>query len=145
MKKIITACLLALAPVVSFAAGGAFPLDKADINLRDQASLQRGAQTYFNYCSGCHSMKYVRYNRIGQDLGISDAQLRENFIFTNAKVGDQINIATPPAELKKMFGVLPPDLSVIARARGSDYIYTYLKSFYLDPNRPWGVNNMVFR
>ncbi len=144
MKKIIIACVLALAPIVGFAATGGFPLDKADINLRDNASLQRGAQAYFNYCYGCHSMKYVRYNRIGQDIGISDAQLKENFIFTDAKVGDQITIATPAAELKKMFGVEPPDLSVIARARGADYIYTYLRSFYTDPKRPWGVNNMVF-
>ena len=138
MKKIITTCLLALlAPVVAFANTGAFPLDKANIDLRDQASLQRGARTYFNYCNGCHSLKFVRYNRIGKDLGISDDQIKANFIFNDAKVGDVITNPT-------MFGVTPPDLSVIERARGSDYIYTYLRSFYLDPTRPFGVNNMAF-
>jgi ubiquinol-cytochrome c reductase cytochrome c1 subunit len=136
---------LALLPGVAAAEegehGGLLP---AHTELTNHASLQRGARNFINYCSGCHSAAYVRYNRIGADLEIADGQLRENLIFNPAaKVSDTIRSAMPAADAQRWFGVVPPDLSLIARARGADYLYTFLKSFYADPARPTGVNNTV--
>lgn len=117
---------------------------KAPIDLSNIPSLQRGAKFYINYCSGCHSLSFMRYNRIGQDLQIDAAMVKENFIFTGARITDTLQIAMPKDEAKNWFGVTPPDLSVEARARGVDWLYTYLLSFYQDNARPWGVNNLVF-
>ena len=120
-------------------------LEQSGVDLSDQASLQRGAKYYMGYCSGCHSLKYQRYSRIGEDLGLTEEEIKQNFIF---KEGTQIggNVLTGmDAELgKKLFGKAPPDLSVVSRVRGNDWIYTYLKSFYLDESRPLGWNNTVF-
>ena len=120
-------------------------LEQSGVDLSDQASLQRGAKYYMGYCSGCHSLKYQRYSRIGEDLGLTEDEIKQNFIF---KEGTQIggNVLTGmDAELgKKLFGKAPPDLSVVSRVRGNDWIYTYLKSFYLDESRPLGWNNTVF-
>lgn len=120
-------------------------LEQSGVDLNDQASLQRGAKYYMSYCSGCHSLKYQRYSRIGEDLGLTEEEVRQNLIF---KEGTQIggNVITGmDAELgKKLFGKAPPDLSVISRVRQDDWIYTYLKSFYLDESRPLGWNNTVF-
>jgi ubiquinol-cytochrome c reductase cytochrome c1 subunit len=133
--------LLAL-PLASFAEeGGSYPAAGNDI--RNHASLQRGARNFMNYCSGCHSAKYVRYNRIGKDLGIPEAQLKSNLMFTADKSFETIKVAMAPDDAKKWFGAVPPDLSLMARARGSDYIYAFLRSFYSDPLRPTGVNNTV--
>lgn len=112
-------------------------------------SLQRGARTFVNYCLNCHSANYMRYNRL-QDLGLNEQQIRDNLIFTGVKVGDVMKIAMDQKDAKEWFGTPPPDLSVIARARGSsagsgtDWLYTYLRSFYRDPTRPTGWNNVVF-
>lgn len=144
MKKFIIALLIAVLPAASFAAGGGPKLDQANINLRDTESLQRGAKYFANYCLNCHSASFIRYNRIGRDLGLSDDVLRSNLMFTTDKVGDVMKTAMPADWSKDWFGVTPPDLSVIARARGVDYLYTYLRSFYLDESRPFGVNNTVF-
>ncbi|RCX33413.1 cytochrome c1 [Thioalbus denitrificans] len=144
MKKIILASLLALAPLVSLAAGEGPQLDKAGIDLEDKASLQRGAGHFFNYCVGCHSLKFMRYNRMGQDLGISDEVLKSTILPSYKKAGDTITVSMPEDLGKKWFGKAPPDLSVTARYRGTDWIYTYLRSFYLDDKRPYGVNNLVF-
>ena len=126
-----------------FAAGGGDKL-QAGNDLSDRASLQRGSQLYMNYCSGCHSLKYMRYSRMAEDLGLSEDEVMANLNFTGAKVGEQIQVSMPHAGGEKWFGKMPPDLSLIARVRGSDWIYTYLKSFYLDESRPLGWNNKLF-
>lgn len=113
-------------------------------DLGDRASLQRGAQLYMNYCAGCHSLKYLRYSRIGDDLGLSEDEVMNNLNLTGAKFGETVQAAMPADNAKQWFGQTPPDLSLIARVRGSDWIYTYLKSFYLDESRPLGWNNRLF-
>ena len=143
MKKNILIFLMALLPAVTMAAGGGVHLDKAPVNLSDKASLQRGAQTFVNYCLSCHSATYMRYNRMGQDLGMTDEEVKANMIFTGAKVGETMDIAMSGEMGEKFFGITPPDLSVITRARGADYVYTYLRTFYADETRPFGVNNKV--
>jgi ubiquinol-cytochrome c reductase cytochrome c1 subunit len=144
MKKLILAFLLATAPMLGLAAGGGVHLDDADIDLSDQASLQRGAKYFMNYCLSCHSAKYQRYNRMAKDLGLTEQEVIDNLMFTTDKIGDTMNISMSAEKAKEWFGSPPPDLSVTARARGVDWIYTYLRSFYLDENRPFGVNNTVF-
>lgn len=125
-------------------------LSPVEINLHDQASLQRGAKFFMNYCSGCHSLRYMRYNRMAEDLGLTTFEgdidenlLFSNLIFTQAKIHDPIEISLPPADARQWFGTLPPDLSLIARKRGSSWLYTYLKSFYVDKSRPFGSNNLL--
>ena len=133
--------LLISASALASETGG---LQQSGTDLDDKASLQRGAALYMNYCSGCHSLKYVRYARIGEDLGLTEDQVQANLNFTGAKIGDHV-ISPMTAEMGlAAFGKAPPDLSVIARVRGSDWIYTYLKSFYLDESRPLGWNNKLF-
>jgi len=117
---------------------------QAGNDLGDRASLQRGAQLFMNNCSGCHSLKYLRYSRMGNDLGLSEEEVMQNLNFTGAKIGDHIESAMPHDQATQWFGKAPPDLSLISRVRGSDWIYTYLKSFYLDPSRPLGWNNKLF-
>ena len=126
-----------------FAAGGGEKL-QAGNDLGDRASLQRGAQLYINYCAGCHSLKYMRYSRMAEDLGLTEDEVMKNLNFTGAKFGEQIQVSMPHDPAAKWFGKMPPDLSVISRVRGSDWIYTYLKSFYLDESRPLGWNNKLF-
>jgi ubiquinol-cytochrome c reductase cytochrome c1 subunit len=126
-----------------FAAEGGATL-QAGNDLSDRASLQRGAQLYMNYCSGCHSLKYLRYSRMAEDLGLSEDEVMANLNFTGAKVGEHIEAAMPHDAATKWFGKAPPDLSLIARVRGTDWVYTYLKSFYLDQSRPLGWNNKLF-
>ena len=119
-------------------------LQQSGTDLDDKASLQRGAALFVNYCSGCHSLKYVRYARIGEDLGLSEDDVQARLNFTGGKIGDHMVAAMTPETGKTAFGKAPPDLSLIARVRGSDWIYTYLKSFYLDEGRPVGWNNTLF-
>jgi ubiquinol-cytochrome c reductase cytochrome c1 subunit len=107
------------------------------------ASLQRGARNFVNYCMGCHSARYVRYGRLGKDLGLSEQQVIDNLMFTGERIHDTMKISMRPEDAARWFGTTPPDLSLIARSRGTDYIYSFLKSFYLDPGRPTGVNNRV--
>lgn len=143
MKRIIFA-VLALLPGLVLAAGGGFPLDKAEYDLGDKASLQRGAATFMNYCAGCHSTQYQRYNRVAADIGIPEELMRENLVFTGAKIGDLMKSAMSEKDAARWFGAPPPDLTLVARVRGADWIYTYLRSFYVDETRPFGVNNAVF-
>ena len=124
---------------------GAVQLMHMDVDLSDEASLQRGAATFVNYCLSCHSAEFMRYNRMGEDLNIPDEVLKANFMFGTDKVGDTMTIAMKDADALDYFGVVPPDLSVIARARGADWLYTYFKTFYIDESRPFGVNNMAFK
>lgn len=134
--------LLAL-PCVTFAAGGSVPLLHAGNDVSNTSSLQRGARNFVNYCMGCHSAKYVRYNRLAADLKISEDQLVNNLMFSGGKPHDHMENAMPAADSARWFGVQPPDLSLIARSRGTDYLFTFLKGFYLDESRPTGVNNVV--
>lgn len=127
------------------------PLQHVKINPNDVPSLQRGAKLYINYCSGCHSLNFMRYNRLAEDLHLLDKTgqvdttlVKDNLIFTKARIADTIQVAMSQADAKRWFGVAPPDLSVIARARGTDWLYTYLLDFYEDAHRPLGVNNLVF-
>ncbi|MGM0593151.1 MAG: cytochrome c1 [Pseudomonadota bacterium] len=143
MKKLIFTLLFAL-PAAVMAAGGGVHLEKADIDLSDNASLQRGAKLFVNYCLSCHSAKYQRYNRMAQDIGLTDDQVKDNLMLAGDKVGETMTIAMPQEDAQRWFGNPPPDLSVTARSRGTDWIYTYLKTFYIDESRPFGMNNAVF-
>jgi ubiquinol-cytochrome c reductase cytochrome c1 subunit len=135
--------LLALVPAVSLAATEGVKLEHAGTDIHNQASLQRGARNFVNYCMGCHSAQYVRWNRIGADLGLSDDELKKSLMFAGGPVFGTIKSAMPKEDAVRWFGVAPPDLSLIARSRGLDYLYTFLKGFYEDPSRPAGVNNRV--
>ena len=145
MKKQLIAWLLALCPIVAFAAAPSQPLDSANLDIEDTASQQRGLQLYMNYCMGCHSLQYSRYQRVTEDLGIPEDLMLENIIFDpNVKIGELMTNAMSSDDGTVWFGAAPPDLTLAARARGVDWLYTYLRSFYRDPSRPWGVNNLVF-
>lgn len=147
MKKLLLALLSV--PVLAFASGAELHLDRAPDHSRDYAALQHGAKIFVNYCLNCHSASYMRYNRL-TDIGLSEAQIRDNLLFASDKVGETMTIAMKRADAKAWFGAAPPDLTVIARARasefgsGSDWLYTYLRSFYRDDERPTGWNNTVF-
>lgn len=147
MKKILVAFLFA--PVLAFASGAELHLDHAPDKRNDMAALQNGARIFVNYCLSCHSASYMRYNRL-TDLGLSEAQIKDNLMFTADKIGEPMRIAMERADAKAWFGVAPPDLTVIARSRasefgsGPDWLYTYLRSFYRDESRPTGWNNTVF-
>jgi ubiquinol-cytochrome c reductase cytochrome c1 subunit len=116
--------------------------DKVSIDLTDQNSLQRGARTFINYCLNCHSAAYMRYNRL-IDIGLSEQMIEDNLLFTADKVGDLMTVAMSTTNSKEWFGVTPPDLSVVARSRGSDWIYSYMRGFYRDKSREVGWNNSV--
>lgn len=143
MKKLIIG-LFALLPTLTMAAGPSVPLMDANIDLKDNASLQRGAKLFMNYCLGCHQMQYQRYERTFRDIGIPTEIGQEQLIFDGSKVGSHIKNAIDKDDAAKWFGAAPPDLTLVARVRGTDWIYTYLKSFYKDESRPFGVNNVVF-
>ncbi len=138
---VFVAALLVSASAAA-AEGGA--VEHAGTDLGDRASLQRGAHLFMNYCSGCHSLKYLRYSRMADDLGLTEEEVMNNLNFTGAKYGEQIQVAMTADHAQAWFGKMPPDLSLIARSRGGDWIYTYLKSFYLDESRPLGWNNKLF-
>jgi ubiquinol-cytochrome c reductase cytochrome c1 subunit len=138
------ALIFALLPSLALAAGGGAKLMSANTDLSDMASLQNGAKLFVNYCLNCHAAEFMRYKRMGDDLGLSEEQVKENLMFTSDKWGEPMKAALDKTAAKTFFGVVPPDLSVIARARGVDWLYTYLMSFYLDPKKPTGVNNLVF-
>ncbi|TXH65817.1 MAG: cytochrome c1 [Lysobacteraceae bacterium] len=143
LKRAATIVALMFTSAAAFASEGG-DLMHAGTDLEDKASLQRGAQLYANYCGSCHSLKYMRYSRMAEDLGLSEEQVMQNLNFSGAKFGEHMVATMPAASAEKWFGKAPPDLSVISRVRGSDWIYTYLKSFYLDDTRPLGWNNRLF-
>ena len=142
MKKIIIFIMLLIQSSFIFASEEIY-LEKAPIDLSDQPSLQKGARTFINYCLNCHSAKYMRYNKL-LDIGLSKKDIKENLLFTGKKIGDPMEISMPVAESKKWFGATPPDLSVVARSRGPDWIYSYMKGFYRDSSREIGWNNIVY-
>ena len=144
MKKLIAIVLLVLPVLVSATSSGVH-LKHANIDLGDQASLQNGAKLFVNYCLSCHSASYMRYSRVAKDLGIPEDTMIKNMLFVTDKIGKNMEIAMRGKDAEKWLGVAPPDLSVIARSRGSDWIYTFLDSYYLDPSKATGVNNLVFK
>ena len=150
MIRLTTTLLVALGVSSAAASGGGYPLDHFPTDkLTDQAALQNGAKLFVNYCLGCHGASAMRYNRL-RDIGLNEIQIKENLLFTGDKVGDQMRIAMRASDAKAWFGALPPDLSVIVRSRasgdgsGSDWLYTYLRSYYRDASRQIGWNNAVF-
>jgi ubiquinol-cytochrome c reductase cytochrome c1 subunit len=147
MKKYVSSIALVFGLLVGATSAMASEeggLPSAGTNVNDQASLQRGAKLFFNYCVGCHSLKYVRYSRISEDLGLSEKEVMDNLNFTGAKFGEPVISHMPEASGQQFFGKAPPDLSLEVRAKGADWVYGYLNSFYLDPSRPVGWNNAVF-
>lgn len=140
----LLALTLLLAPMLAAAEGP--EMESAQIDLTDKAALQHGAKLYMSYCSGCHAINYQRYSRIAQDLDLSEAQVEQNLIFNDQKVGETIQTGIPAGDGNAWFGKAPPDLSVEARTKeqGADWIYNYLKGFYIDESRPSGWNNTVF-
>lgn len=144
MKKITIALLiLCMAPFGVLAGESGMPLDRAPIDTTDIASLQRGAESFVNYCLTCHGASYMRYNR-HRDIGYTNEEILSKLVFTGQKVGDLMQSAMRKKEGEEWFGVVPPDLSVIARARGADWLYTYLRAFYRDDATHTGWNNLVF-
>jgi ubiquinol-cytochrome c reductase cytochrome c1 subunit len=127
---------------VALAEEGGIELQRSGADIDNVESLQRGARNFMNYCSGCHSLKYLRYNRMGTDLHIPDTELVKNLMFTSDKAFDGVNVAMSKTDSEAWFGKQPPDLSLIARERGVDYLFSYLKGYYVDHARIWGVNNL---
>ncbi len=145
MNRIIAAIAFCLVPLVTLGAGGVPPMS-ANTDITNQRSLQSGARVFVNYCMGCHSMAFMRYSRMADDIGLDRDLVAEHLMFTTDKIGDSMTIAMQADDASDWFGVAPPDLSVIARSRGVDWLYTYLTTFYADPDpaRPFGVNNLMF-
>lgn len=144
MKKLFIA-LVALLPGLALASGGSgVHLESANVDLNDKESLIRGLDHFQNSCAGCHSTQYQRYERVATDLGVPLSDMRTKYIHNDAKIGELMENAIPADDAAKWFGATPPDLTLVARVRGEDWIYTYLKSFYKDESRPFGVNNTVF-
>ena len=139
----VAAALLLALPFTAQAAGGGFALSPAGNDVSDVASLQRGARNFVNYCMGCHSAKYIRYNKLQEVLQLSEEQITENLMFAAEKVDETMTIAMPAADAARWFGQAPPDLTLAARSRGTDWIYTFLKTFYLDDKAATGANNLV--
>lgn len=145
MKKIflLLAAVSSLSLVPAVYANEEVALDKAPIDASNNESLQRGARTFVNYCLNCHSANYMRYNRL-LEIGLTEKQIKDNLLFAGEKVGDQMKVAMSKTDAKKWFGAAPPDLSVEVRARGADWVYSYLRGFYRDDSRPTGWNNTVY-
>lgn len=147
LKKLLAA--LALVPALALASEGGFPLDKAPDRSGDLSALQNGARLFVNYCLNCHSASLVRYNRL-RDIGLSEDQIRDNLLFSSDKVGDLMKVSLAEKDAKAWFGGVPPDLSLIVRAKssaagpGADYVYTYLRTYYQDESRPTGWNNLAY-
>ena len=149
-KKILSGLALVCGVIVSAQANTGGPAwDKAPNRVQDMAALQNGAKVFVNYCLNCHSAAFMRYTRL-QDIGLTQEQIKANMLLTDAKIGDTMKAAIDPKQAKAWFGVNPPDLTVIARSRagangtGADYLYTYMRTFYRDPAKPTGWNNLVF-
>jgi ubiquinol-cytochrome c reductase cytochrome c1 subunit len=141
MKKFATCLFFAalLLPIASFtaSASGGAGVEHSGANINDTASLQRGAKWYVNYCLGCHTISYMRYNRLAEDLDLSEEMVMQNLVFSNAKFGETMDIAMDADQAKAWFGKTPPDLSLIGRSRGADWVYSYLRGFYQDESGGW--------
>lgn len=142
--KSVTCLAVLMIGTTAFAAGDEIELEKAGIDPDNTASLQRGARNFMSYCAGCHSAKYVRYNSIAPDLGLNEDQLIDNLMFNAERSFETIQASMPASDAMRWFGQAPPDMSLMARAKGADYIYNFLRGFYLDPDSPTGVDNLHF-
>lgn len=142
-RALAAVLLLVAMPGLASASGGGFALEKAGNDVSDVASLQRGARNFVNYCMGCHSAKYVRYRKLQEDLQLTEVQVQENLMFAARKLDEMMTVAMPPAAARRWFGQAPPDLSLVVRSRGADWVYSFLKSFYLDDSTGTGTNNLV--
>lgn len=150
-KAILLTALVTLSTAsgVAFASGATYPMDKAPDLSNDKVALQHGAKLFVNYCLNCHAASSMRYNRL-KDIGLTDEQIKDNLLFSADKVGETMKVVMPPKDAKEWFGAIPPDLSVIARAKsgagftGADYIYTYLRTYYRDASKPTGWNNLAY-
>ncbi|TCS36179.1 cytochrome c1 [Reinekea marinisedimentorum] len=146
IKKIIMAAGLLFGATTGWAAGGDVHLEHMSPDMKDTVSLQNGLRTYMDYCAGCHSLGYARYNRVARDLDIPEDIFMENIVFAeDAKFGDLMKFAMSAENGKAWFGSAPPDLTMVTRVRGVDWVYSYLLGFYKDETRPYGVNNAVFK
>ena len=148
MRTLIFALFIGYLTVISgqvMASADGIHLDDVEVDLSDKASLQRGAKTFVNYCLSCHQAAFMRYNRMAKDLDLTDEQVKENLMFASEKIGDTMTVAMQPEDAAKWFGVAPPDLSVISRSRGTAWLNTYLRTFYLDESKAVGTNNLVFK
>jgi ubiquinol-cytochrome c reductase cytochrome c1 subunit len=143
LAGILAAAIIALTPLSAVASGGGFGLQHANNDVADTASLQRGARNFVNYCMGCHSAKYIRFNKLQEDLRLTDDQIMQNLMFAAKTTDETMTIAMPADDAASWFGQAPPDLTLASRSRGTDWIYTFLKSFYLDESTASGVNNLV--
>lgn len=146
MKKTLVqlaGVLMLLLPLSLLAAGGGVPLDRAPVNLNDKASLQRGAKVFVNYCLNCHQASMMRYSRLS-DLDLTEQQIKDNLMLATDKIGDTMTTSLGAKDAKAWFGGVPPDLSVIARSRGADWLYTFLRTYYRDDKSPTGWNNRAF-
>ncbi len=143
MKKTLAGLILLVAPALAAAAEGEVALDHAPVDLHDKASLQRGAQIFVNHCLNCHQAAAMRYGRL-TDLGLTEKEIKDNLLFTSDKVGATMTTPMDPKIAKAAFAVVPPDLTLVGRSRGADWLYTYLRSFYRDPASKSGWNNLVF-
>jgi len=143
MKKLITLFLFLMLSFGAYASKE-MELQEADIDLTDNASLQRGAKHFVTYCLGCHSVKHIRYLRIALDVDVDQKKMLKDIAPEGASIYDQLHSAMNAHDAEKWFGTQPPDLSLIARSRGADWLYSYLKGFYIDKSKPFGVNNTVF-
>jgi len=156
-KKFIILLLMCFPLFAHASEEGSENLMHADINLENKNSLRYGAKLFVNYCMSCHSAKYMRYIHVARDLGLTDKQMINNLMFVSdfsnpnkpdgadKKVGALMTVAMSEKEGKAWFGNPPPDLTLVARVRGADWLYTYLNSFYVDPSRPTGANNTLFK
>ena len=144
MNRRLVTLLFLLLPALAGATGGGGHLDKANIDLTSKHSLQKGAKLFVNYCLSCHAAAYQRYNRMASDLGLTEQQVIDNLMFASEKIGEPMTVAMSRQDGKNWFGAPPPDLTLVSRSRGPDWLYTYLRTFYLDESRPFGVNNLVF-
>jgi ubiquinol-cytochrome c reductase cytochrome c1 subunit len=144
MNRRLVTLLFLLLPALAGAAGGGVHLDKVKVDLTNKQSLQKGAKLFVNYCLSCHAAAYQRYNRMASDLGLTEQQVIDNLMFAAEKIGEPMTVAMSREDGKNWFGAPPPDLTLVSRSRGPDWLYTYLRTFYLDESRPFGVNNLVF-
>jgi ubiquinol-cytochrome c reductase cytochrome c1 subunit len=148
MRTLIFSFFIAYLSMIStqvMASSEGIHLEDVELDLSDKASLQRGAKTFVNYCLSCHQASFMRYNRMAKDLDLSDEQVIDNLMFASDKIGDTMTVAMRPEDAKKWFGVAPPDLSVISRSRGTAWLNTYLRTFYVDESKAVGTNNLVFK
>jgi len=133
----------ALLPLLASASGGGAIIQHANNDVSDIASLQRGARNFVNYCAGCHSTKYIRFNKLQEDLQLTEEQVIENLLFAARRTDELMEVAMPADDAERWFGQAPPDLTLVARSRGTDWVYSFLKSFYLDEDAATGANNLA--